>query len=63
MSGWKSKEFPAGRTTLENEEKAPLLDTTRPAGGYGTPSDDQEVLPSRQAVPTPNLLPRKRSGR
>jgi len=46
---------------MENEEKVPLLDTTRPAGGYGKPSDDQEVLPSQQPVATPrDVTPRKK---
>jgi hypothetical protein len=50
---------------MADDSKIPHLggtldDATRP-DGYGSPSNDQPVLPSRQPVPTPrDVTPRKK---
>jgi hypothetical protein len=45
---------------MDNLEKVPLLDESRP-NGHGSPSPNDPVLPSRQPVQTPrDVTPRKK---
>jgi hypothetical protein len=44
---------------MDNLEKVPLLDESRP-NGHGSPSPNDPVLPSRQPVQIPTSFTRKK---
>jgi hypothetical protein len=49
-------------TTNDDQKQVPvpLLDTTRPSGGYGSPSSDEPIRPNPQAVKVPGDITRRK---